>query len=51
MPKVNLPARLFNLPHLLGRQLKVPKARVTFDPLFILGRSDCDDAVLNRPPE
>ena len=37
IPKVNLLTRLLNLANLLGRKLKLPKFRVSFNPLFILG--------------
>lgn len=50
-PKVNPPTRLFNLFNLLGRQLEFPKLVIPLDPLFILGRSDGDNTVLDSPPE
>jgi len=40
IPKVNLLTSLFNLFNLLGRKFKLPKFRVSFNPLFILGGSN-----------
>jgi hypothetical protein len=51
VPKVDLFTGLLNILDLLGRKLKVPKVLVTFNPLFILGRSDGYNTRLHSPSQ
>jgi hypothetical protein len=51
IPKVNLLTSLFNLLDLLGGKFKLPKFRVTFNPLFILGGSNGNNTRLDSPPQ